>query len=464
MSSKIPTLNPVTNNDMILSHNYLTVPQNIIQVPSCNVIGSFKGNDLTLLSRSLPNLINLHQNSPFAIYIMQHSLCDIVGRDAIQPLVGSFNGNDLALLPRSLTGLINLYHNLPFVLYILRPDITNLQISNTPIQNNISDTDNNINVSEPINTTNILKCEYCKRKFTRKDNLFRHVKLYCNVAKKQKKTAAKQELKSDQPINSDKNTLKNLKQPVLITELDNELNVQTTLEDLNVSTIDNEHNRTLLLDDAQNIQTVFDNLDDSPKIETTLEDSVVATINNGNNNVNNINNTVTNNMTNNNTVNNIVMINYGEENMKENFIEYLLAACKRGYNAIPQLVEFVHFNPDRPDCNNIFVRDTKNKYASVYENGHFIYKNKEAIVDDLYEAKKNFITENIDLVFKQMTKHQQATYKRWIKSEENKDNNQTDREAVGYVREELKLMLFNKRHIPIETMKKCKEQETQLLQ
>ena len=100
---------------------------------------------------------------------------------------------------------------------------------------------------------------------------------------------------------------------------------------------------------------------------------------------------------------------------------------------------------------------------SVLENGHFASKDRDTIVDELYETKKNFITENIELIFKKMTKQQQATYKRWIKSEENKDNNQKDREAVNYVREELKLMLFNKKYIPLETQKKCKTQEKQLL-
>jgi hypothetical protein len=153
------------------------------------------------------------------------------------------------------------------------------------------------------------------------------------------------------------------------------------------------------------------------------------------------------------------MVNFGEENMKETCMEYLLAACRRGYNAVPHLAKMVHFDPDHPERHNAFVPDTKNKYASVYENDKFIYRDKQGVLDQLYEDKKNFILENIGLVYDKLTPHEKKTHKRWINSDKNKHKSKEEQERIDFIREELNLLLFNNKDVPIETKEKCKQQK-----
>ena len=49
-----------------------------------------------------------------------------------------------------------------------------------------------------------------------------------------------------------------------------------------------------------------------------------------------------------------------------------------------------------------------------------------------------------------------------MESDKNRNTNKEAEEAVNYVYEELKLLLFNKKHIPIETQKICEAQTKKL--
>jgi len=39
----------------------------------------------------------------------------------------------------------------------------------------------------------------------------------------------------------------------------------------------------------------------------------------------------------------------------------------RGFNSVPKLIEAIHFNPDKPENQNVYIPNIKNKYALQYK-------------------------------------------------------------------------------------------------
>ncbi len=268
-------------------------------------------------------------------------------------------------------------------------------------------------VSTP--TQNILKCNYCNKTFTRKDNVNKHVKYACKIYKQQNKD--KQEIF----------------EKLELLELKNE-------QMLNV-------NKTILTKNQQ--------LEDDMKIlREEIKQLQPVTIKN--NNINNINNGIINNT-------NIIMVAYGEEDLSKICDKLLLGACKRGYNSVPQLVESIHFNPDHPEFHNVYIPDLKNKNAMVFDKNMWVLKNTDEVVKDIYINKKDIIINNMEANKNLLNEGHHKTLKKWLDSDKNQKNNTKDKESIEYVYDNLKLLLYNLKHIPIETKGKLANQNKRQL-
>ena len=50
-----------------------------------------------------------------------------------------------------------------------------------------------------------------------------------------------------------------------------------------------------------------------------------------------------------------------------------LKIMNRGFNSVPKLIEAIHFNPDKPENQNVYIPNIKTKYAMVW-NGKVGFK------------------------------------------------------------------------------------------
>ncbi len=164
---------------------------------------------------------------------------------------------------------------------------------------------------------------------------------------------------------------------------------------------------------------------------------------------------ITNNNTMNNNINNttnIIMVSYGQD-LSKITPKMLSAACKKGYNSIVQLVEMVHFNPSCPEFHNVYIPSVKDKHAMVYYDETWNLKNKDDVVNDMYDTNRDFIMENIEGINNFLNDGEKRALNRWLDSEKNKDKSDKDKKAIECTHENLKLLLHNKRHIPVGTRK-----------
>jgi len=126
-----------------------------------------------------------------------------------------------------------------------------------------------------------------------------------------------------------------------------------------------------------------------------LNQSEVLTNNTTNNNYNNNNynnnnyNNITNNNNNCNNDNsmNIHINNYGCENKDYITKDYLIKLLKAPFQAIPQLIEYTHFNKEHPENQNIKLPNKKQPYVKVLKDDKWVYADRKSTILDLIDEK-----------------------------------------------------------------------------
>ncbi len=264
-------------------------------------------------------------------------------------------------------------------------------------------------------------CNYCHKTFARKNVVYKHIKESCKVAKQQNKE--KQEI-FDKLV-FDKLVLENKEKQEIIDKLKLENELLEKIKSLEHGTKNLENEIINLKKKIKKVQPITNN----------------NTMNN--NTINNIGN----------TTNNIIVVSYGHEDMSKITAKMLSTACKKGYNSIVHLVETVHFNPIFPEFHNVYIPSVKDKHAMIYYDDTWNLKNKDDIVNDMYDTNRDFIIDNIESINNLLNEGEKRSLNRWLDSEKNKDNSDKDKKAIACTHDNLKLLLHNKRHIPIGTRK-----------
>lgn len=156
---------------------------------------------------------------------------------------------------------------------------------------------------------------------------------------------------------------------------------------------------------------------------------------------------------NNNIINNIAhanininLMSYGKDEFKKIDTCEFLSCCKQGFKTAVHLTETVHFNPKYPEYHNIYISNMKNTYAMVYKNNNWETVIKCELIDDIYDNCKNYIEENLEGFYEKLTKSQQQSLQRWIKTH---DENEND-DKIKKIKKELHLLLFNKKNMVIK--------------
>jgi len=104
---------------------------------------------------------------------------------------------------------------------------------------------------------------------------------------------------------------------------------------------------------------------------------------------------------------------------------------------VMKLIEKIHFNPDKPENMNIYISNMKNKYLMVYDGKNWNIANKTEEIDKLYEEKELMLEEWLE-----QNKHTEMKEK-FIKYLNNKEKDET----LNMIKDELKLMMYNKKQL-----------------
>jgi hypothetical protein len=113
-------------------------------------------------------------------------------------------------------------------------------------------------------------------------------------------------------------------------------------------------------------------------------------------------------------------------------------ACIKKVNfCVMKLIEKIHFNPDKPENMNIYISNMKNKYLMVYDGKNWNIANKTEEIDKLYEEKELMLEEWLE------SNENTEMKEKFIKYLNNKENDET----LNMIKEELKLLMYNKKQL-----------------
>lgn len=173
------------------------------------------------------------------------------------------------------------------------------------------------------------------------------------------------------------------------------------------------------------------------KYETLKNEKITEqTINNQNNNINNT-------------------VNFNFNNLVKTDYDYLtdkdyIRCLQQNNHCVKALIEKVHFNPKHEENMNFYISNIKGKYVMIYKNNKWQIAERDAEIDSLYDMNElnlnNWFDENNEK-YPEVIK----SFKRYL---QNKDN---DDSLVRNVKEQIRLMLYNKRHLPEAARKKHQE-------
>ena len=151
-------------------------------------------------------------------------------------------------------------------------------------------------------------------------------------------------------------------------------------------------------------------------------------------------------------------INYNTYNTQNNNIINVLAynktdishlkdkdynkVLRRGNFCVPNLVDAIHFNPNKPENHNIYIPNMKTGYIMCWNGESWDIRNREDVIDDIYDEKSNLLIDKVDewedIGYKLdpiiMTK-----FKRFLSKME-------DDMVKNKVKEEIRFLLYNKRN------------------
>jgi len=153
--------------------------------------------------------------------------------------------------------------------------------------------------------------------------------------------------------------------------------------------------------------------------------------------IQNINNGTINNI-NNNTIN-IQLLNHKDTDYSHLTDKDYMMCIKNCNRCVKTLIEKVHFNKDKPENMNIYISSIKGNYIMVYKDNEWQIANRKEQLDNLFDSNETVLEIWHD-EYKEKYPHIINSFKKYL-------NNKEGNDLIDRVKQDILLMLYNKRHI-----------------
>jgi hypothetical protein len=118
-----------------------------------------------------------------------------------------------------------------------------------------------------------------------------------------------------------------------------------------------------------------------------------------------------------------------------------LKIMNRGFNSVPKLIEAIHFNPEKPENQNVYIPNIKNKYAMVWNGDKWVLNCREDIIDDMYDDNSDLLIDKLEQLEESDTKNKiLKKFKRFMSKKE-------DSNIKNKIKEDIKLLLYNNKNL-----------------
>ena len=180
-----------------------------------------------------------------------------------------------------------------------------------------------------------------------------------------------------------------------------------------------------LLDDMNNLK---DKVNDLEKENNQLKTNSKQTINN----------------TINNTTNNIKLVSFGDEDLDIIPKDIIKQALDYGLKSIPVFTKYLHFNKNSPENHNIYINNIRNKFIMVYKKDNWNLTNQDDILGKLIDFKTDFLAGKFEEYKEDLPNSTLRKFDLFL-------DQQYEDDVINDVKDELKLILYNNRKLPLKT-------------
>lgn len=152
----------------------------------------------------------------------------------------------------------------------------------------------------------------------------------------------------------------------------------------------------------------------------------------------------------NNISGNVKLVKFGDEDLSSIKDDVYKKILNSGFKSVPNLIEHVHFNTSNPDNQNIYISNMKNTFILVYDGEKWEVKDRDDVIEELMYSKTDHLLEKFDDLIDELPTKAINKFQRFI---EKKD----DDKVVEQMKKDIKLILYNNRHLPIDIRKKLEK-------
>jgi len=132
--------------------------------------------------------------------------------------------------------------------------------------------------------------------------------------------------------------------------------------------------------------------------------------------------------------NNFTLLGYRDTDVSHLTDDDYRFCIKKVNHCVKTLIDKVHFNPLKPENRNIYISNMKDKYLMVYDGSNWNLANKKEELERLFEEKEMMLEEWLESNPEKELKDKFVKYL----------NNKEDDDCLNHIKEEIKLMLYNK--------------------
>jgi uncharacterized C2H2 Zn-finger protein len=134
---------------------------------------------------------------------------------------------------------------------------------------------------------------------------------------------------------------------------------------------------------------------------------------------------------------------YGKESLKHIKKKEWANIINRAFNSLPVLVQKVHYDPKETKNHNIYISNLKSNVVILYNGHEWIARDRDEILTDMITNRTDDLEKQFEKLLPTLPDHIIKKFKRFL-------NNVDERKEVNRIKKKLKLILYNKKNLPMK--------------